>query len=101
MFEPLAMGNWTLNADVSDEMRTRNRSWTIGETVAMTLSGGIVFMPKADYEALREYQRARKPLAGGEPDQARPLDPELVGRLDRRNVVIGKHQQELERLYQD
>jgi A-factor biosynthesis hotdog domain len=64
---------------------------TLGESVAMTLSGSIVFVPKSDYEALREYQRARKPLAShGGAAGAKPLAPGLVGRLDRRNVVIGQ-----------
>src|SRR5471032_2822488 len=34
MFEPLAIGNWTLNADVSDDSRTRNTSGTMGVNAA-------------------------------------------------------------------
>ena len=34
MFEPLAIGNWTLKADVSDDSRTRNSSGRTGVNVA-------------------------------------------------------------------
>src|SRR6266545_7540488 len=47
MFEPLAMGNWTLNAEVSDEMRTRNSSWTIGASVAREMKKANVSAPSA------------------------------------------------------
>ena len=67
----------------------------IGGAPAMTLGGDIVFMPRADYDALRAYRRARKPL---DPDAAavaaRPLEPAAVGRLDARNVVIGAPERE-------
>src|SRR5947207_13881719 len=47
MFEPLAIGNWTLKAEVSDEMRTRNRSWTIGESSAREMKKAKVSAPSA------------------------------------------------------
>lgn len=63
---------------------------TVGGSPAMDLSGDIVFMPGADYETLRAYQRARKPIpSGGPPPLPSRLDPALVGRMDARNVVIG------------
>ena len=34
MFEPLAIGNWTLKADVSDDSRTRKTSGRTGVNVA-------------------------------------------------------------------
>jgi hypothetical protein len=68
---------------------------TIGDAVAMTLSGDIVFMPRADYDALRSYRRARKPLEPGVAvSAARPLEPAAVGRLDPRNVVIAAPERE-------
>jgi hypothetical protein len=42
MFEPLAIGNWTLKADVSDDSRTKNRSGPIGAKVARGKSTAIV-----------------------------------------------------------
>lgn len=58
---------------------------------AMTMAGQIFFVPKADYEALRAYQRRRKPLDDGaaRAEPPRPLDPSQVGRHDPRNVVLG------------
>lgn len=63
---------------------------TIAGSLAMTVGGEIVFLPEADYEALRAYQRRRKPLGVGKSTvPVRPLKPALVGRFDERNVVIG------------
>ncbi len=58
---------------------------------AMTVSGGIVFLSENDYEALRAFQRRRKPLDSGaaEAHPVRALEPAQVGRFDERNVVIG------------
>ncbi|MFF7976061.1 AfsA-related hotdog domain-containing protein [Streptomyces sp. NPDC007905] len=55
---------------------------------AVTVASDVVFTARADYEALRAYQRGRKPL---QPDAPRvtPYAAEAVGRSDRRNVVIG------------
>jgi hypothetical protein len=58
---------------------------------AMEMSGDIVFMPDTDYDMLRAYQRARKPLSPDGPPPLPPrLDPARVGRRDERNVVIGE-----------
>ncbi|KQC35984.1 hypothetical protein UK82_23415 [Frankia sp. ACN1ag] len=63
---------------------------TVGGTLAMTVGGDVVFMSRDDYEALRAFQRARKPIEPGRfPARSAPLDPEEVGRRDGRNVVIG------------
>ncbi|WP_405824902.1 hypothetical protein OG241_46925 [Streptomyces sp. NBC_01390] len=57
----------------------------------MTISGDVVFLPRGDYEALRAFQRSRKPLADVPPWQpAAAVDPALVGRRDERNVVVGE-----------
>jgi len=62
---------------------------TIGGEAALTVSGDIAFMPRGDYDALRAYRRARKPLDGATAAAVSPLEPAAVGRLDARNVVIG------------
>lgn len=57
---------------------------------AMRFSGDVVFMSRADYLALRAFQRSRKPIEPDRvPDQPKPLHPAAVGRMDQRNVVIG------------
>ncbi|MGW3342184.1 AfsA-related hotdog domain-containing protein [Nonomuraea rubra] len=62
---------------------------TIGSSTAMSFNGDVVFFGKADYAALREFQQARKPPPDPAASAVTPLDPALVGRRDRRNVVIG------------
>ncbi|WP_405591017.1 AfsA-related hotdog domain-containing protein [Streptomyces sp. NBC_01190] len=63
----------------------------IGGAPVMTVSGDTVFLSRADYEALRAFQRARKHLADIPPwKPAAPVDPAAVGRRDRRNVVVGE-----------
>lgn len=58
---------------------------------AMTISGDIVFLSRGDYQALRTFQRSRKPLAGIEPwKPATPVAAASVGRRDVRNVVVGE-----------
>ena len=57
MFEPLAIGNWTLKADVSDDSRTRNSSGTMGVSVARGTSSAKVSAPSA--MTARMYQRPR------------------------------------------
>src|SRR5438309_8332565 len=47
MFEPLAIGNWILNAEVSDESRTRTSSGTIGVKAARGTSATKVSAPSA------------------------------------------------------
>ena len=57
MFEPLAIGNCTLNADVSDESSTRKRSGSTGENCARGTSATKVTAPSA--MTVMMYQRAR------------------------------------------
>ena len=45
MLDPLAIGNWTLNADVSEESRTRNTSGSSGVNVARGSSAARVTAP--------------------------------------------------------
>ena len=47
MFEPLAIGNCTLKADISDERRTRNRSGGMGVNEARGTSTKNVSAPHA------------------------------------------------------
>jgi len=62
----------------------------IGGAQAMTVSGDVVFVSQRDYQALRAYQRSRKPLAAvGPAVPAVPAPAAAVGRRDSRNVVIG------------
>jgi len=63
---------------------------TIDGTAAMTMAGGITFLPARDYSALRDYQRSRKPIAEAATPAPQRLDPAAVGRRDPRNVVIGQ-----------
>jgi hypothetical protein len=62
----------------------------VGGAQAMTMEGEIVFMSSADYEALRAYQRRRKPLGGDPSPAVQGLAPADVGRADPRNVVVGE-----------
>ena len=57
MFEPLAIGNWILNAEVSDESRTRTSRGTIGVKAARGTSATKVSAPSA--MTARMYQRPR------------------------------------------
>jgi hypothetical protein len=57
MFEPLAIGKWTLNADVSDERSTRKSSGTIGVKVARGMKTQNVTTPSAMTDKM--YPRAR------------------------------------------
>lgn len=62
---------------------------TVGGRPAMTMGGRLVFFPRADYEVMRVYGRARGTEHAAEPPvPAQQLDPALVGRVDRRNVVL-------------
>ncbi|MFC5829638.1 AfsA-related hotdog domain-containing protein [Nonomuraea insulae] len=62
---------------------------TIGSATAMSFSGDVVFFGREDFAALREFQIAKKPAPDPAAVAPTPLDPALVGRRDRRNVVIG------------
>src|SRR5262249_62333470 len=57
MSEPPVIGNWTLNADVSDDSRTRKRSGRIGDHSARGTSAPKVAAPSA--MTRRMYQRPR------------------------------------------
>ena len=57
MLEPLAMGNWILNADVNDDRRTRNTSGVTGVRIARGTSTPKVSAPIA--MTVRMYQRPR------------------------------------------
>src|SRR5918999_3820532 len=57
MFEPPAIGKWTLNADVSEDNRTRMTSGTIGVSVARGISRTNVAAPSTMTDTM--YQRAR------------------------------------------
>lgn len=64
--------------------------FAVGGTRAMTLSFGSVLFPRASYREIRQYQRARR--AGDDTaatEDAKPVDPDAVGRRDPANVVIG------------
>ncbi len=62
----------------------------VGPARAMTLSFRGVLFPRDAYREIRDYQRSRRAAdPGGESRKAQPIEPELVGRRDRTNVVIG------------
>jgi hypothetical protein len=57
MFDPLAMGNWTLKAAASDDSRMRRSSGPIGVTAARGMKTAKTIAPSAMTEMM--YQRAR------------------------------------------
>src|SRR2546430_14405066 len=57
MFEPLAIGNCTLKAEVSDDSRTRKSSGAIGVKIARGTSAENATAPSAMTTLM--YQRAR------------------------------------------
>ncbi|MGK5642206.1 AfsA-related hotdog domain-containing protein [Streptomyces sp. URMC 126] len=61
----------------------------VGGRRAMTLTALLAFMSQEDYDVLRAFQRARKPVGATAPAAARRLDPALVGRRLPLNVVVG------------
>ncbi|MFD4263323.1 AfsA-related hotdog domain-containing protein [Streptomyces sp. NPDC058534] len=61
----------------------------VGRVLAMTLSFGSILFPHDSYREIRDYQRARRTADPGAAPKAQPIEPELVGRYDRSNVVIG------------
>ncbi|SHN08581.1 AfsA-related hotdog domain-containing protein [Actinacidiphila paucisporea] len=61
----------------------------VGGARAMSLSFGSILFPRESYREIRDYQRSRRALDAGSAPDAKPIDPELVGRRDRGNVVIG------------
>ncbi|KDN83858.1 AfsA-related hotdog domain-containing protein [Kitasatospora cheerisanensis] len=74
------LGSMTLDGELS-----------VDGTPVMTIGGDVVFLPRGDYDTLRAFQRARKPLADIAPwTPAAAVPPELVGRRDARNIVVGE-----------
>lgn len=74
------LGSMTINGEIE-----------VDDKPVMTISGDVVFMSRDDYKALRTFQRSqklRREIAPWKPAEA--LAPALVGRADRRNVVIGE-----------
>src|SRR5436190_19858586 len=67
MLEPLAMGRWTLKADVSDESRTKKTSGRIGVKLARGSSTARVTAPSA--MTARMYHRARGGSSLSKPPQ--------------------------------
>jgi hypothetical protein len=63
--------------------------FVVDSVTAMTLSFGSVMFPRKSYRDIRDYQRARRPPEADGAPEVKPVDPELVGRRDRANVVIG------------
>lgn len=61
----------------------------VGSARAMTLSFGSVLFAQKSYRDIRDYQRSRRAADAGGASDVQPIDPESVGRRDRRNVVIG------------
>ena len=57
MFEPLAIGNWILKAEVNEESRTRTTNGTIGVKVARGSNSTRVVAPSAMTPMM--YHRAR------------------------------------------
>ena len=64
MLEPLAIGNWILKADVSDDSRMRKISGRTGVSVARGTSSAKVSAPSA--MTARMYQRP----AAADPEQS-------------------------------
>jgi hypothetical protein len=67
MLEPLAMGRWTLKADVRDESRTRKMSGRMGVKLARGSSTARVTAPSA--MTVRMYHRARGGRSLSKPPQ--------------------------------
>lgn len=64
-------------------------TFAIGETDALSISGGVSFLRQPDYEAMRAFGRARKKLGDGRPDPPAPIEPALRSRSWPANVVVG------------
>ena len=76
-----ALGTMTFEGDIF-----------VADALAMTFTGELAFLVPADYAALRAYQRRRRAPAPASPAPVSRLDPASVGRLDRRNSVLGEPQ---------
>src|ERR1700687_1965092 len=103
MFEPLAIGNCTLNAEVSDERRTRNSSGGTGvsapgwsESMRLKVSAPSTIIPMMYQRARggrsrsktgKVYQRILVPLPAGRLSINTEL-PERVVRTDARGRTL-------------
>src|SRR5258708_4993533 len=85
MLEPLAIGNWTLNADVSDDRKTRKTSGSTGVKVARGSRRMSVAAPRAMTKMM--YQRPRRGRSRsktGKYTAARPPKPDRSDRAQAR-----------------
>jgi hypothetical protein len=73
----------------SDDTFAIAGDFLVGSAPAMTLSFGSILFPRESYREIRTYQRARRAGDVGATPDLKPIDPELVGRRDPANVVIG------------
>jgi hypothetical protein len=70
-------------------MTLQGRLLADGSPIA-TLDGDIAFMPREEYETIRAVQRAQAERDGAFISEPAPrVEPQLLGRFDKRNVVIG------------
>jgi hypothetical protein len=56
---------------------------------ALEIASDVVWASREDYQALRAYQRSRKPLVQDDGAPAERYRAKDVGRADQRNVVLG------------
>lgn len=77
-----------VRAGVLVGMRLRGTLLVDGSPAA-TLEGEVAMLPQREYEMVRATQRARVPVGSAARPLGARIDPALVGRIDRRNVVIG------------
>lgn len=73
----------------SDGMFDIAGDFVIGSARTLTLSFGSILFPRESYREIRDYQRSRRFVDTDAAPDAKPVDPELVGRRDPANVVIG------------
>src|ERR1700726_1346830 len=77
MLEPLAIGNWILKADVSDERRMRMSSGSTGVNVARGRSRTKVATPSTMTAMM--YQRARAGRSRSKSRQVYARDARYIG----------------------
>lgn len=73
----------------ADETFAIAGDFLVGSARAMSLSFGSIMFPRESYQEIRDYQRSRRAVDTGDASDVKPIEPELVGRRDRGNVVIG------------
>lgn len=86
--EPL-QGVITVRVTQTDSTFDIAGDFAVGPARAATLSFGSILFPRDSYREIREYQRSRRAADATSTPAAGPIDPALVGRRDRANVVIG------------